>query len=222
MAPPAPWTLRQSSRPRPASPRSTSSAASRCSSWRRRSRACRSAGAGVPRRPRRVLRLPHARPPRVGRLLAVGPDPAVVHVHGRRGAAVLDRRAGGPRGERSAGMFGHALVPRAAAGRARRLPALAGARRRRTSRSRTCSRRSASATCSCSCWLDAARACSGRRPVAILVGYWAAFALYPLPPAGFDYATVGVPRRLAAPPAPASPPTGTRTPTSAHAFDRGS
>ena len=26
----------------------------------------------------------------------------------------------------------------------------------------------------------------------ILVGYWAAFALYPLPPAGFDYASVGV------------------------------
>jgi len=27
----------------------------------------------------------------------------------------------------------------------------------------------------------------------ILVGYWAAFVLYPLPPAGFDYAAVGVP-----------------------------
>src|SRR5712691_9665356 len=27
----------------------------------------------------------------------------------------------------------------------------------------------------------------------ILVGYWAAFALYPLPPTGFDTATVGVP-----------------------------
>jgi heparan-alpha-glucosaminide N-acetyltransferase len=27
----------------------------------------------------------------------------------------------------------------------------------------------------------------------ILVGFWAAFALYPLPPAGFDYASVGVP-----------------------------
>jgi len=27
----------------------------------------------------------------------------------------------------------------------------------------------------------------------ILVGYWVAFALYPLPPAGFDYAAVGVP-----------------------------
>jgi predicted acyltransferase len=29
--------------------------------------------------------------------------------------------------------------------------------------------------------------------IAILVGYWAAFALYPLPPAGFDTTTVGVP-----------------------------
>jgi predicted acyltransferase len=28
--------------------------------------------------------------------------------------------------------------------------------------------------------------------VAILVGFWAAFALYPLPPASFDYASVGV------------------------------
>jgi len=27
----------------------------------------------------------------------------------------------------------------------------------------------------------------------ILIGYWAAFALYPLPPAGFDYSSVGVP-----------------------------
>jgi predicted acyltransferase len=29
--------------------------------------------------------------------------------------------------------------------------------------------------------------------VVIVVGYWIAFVLYPLPPAGFDYATVGVP-----------------------------
>jgi heparan-alpha-glucosaminide N-acetyltransferase len=29
--------------------------------------------------------------------------------------------------------------------------------------------------------------------VAILAGFWAAFALYPAPPAGFDYAAVGVP-----------------------------
>ena len=28
---------------------------------------------------------------------------------------------------------------------------------------------------------------------AILIGYWAVFALHPLPPAGFDYASVGVP-----------------------------
>ena len=33
----------------------------------------------------------------------------------------------------------------------------------------------------------------GAAAVAILVGYWAAFALYPLPPAGFDTTTVGVP-----------------------------
>ena len=36
--------------------------------------------------------------------------------------------------------------------------------------------------------------------VAILVGYWAAFALYPLPPPGFDWTSVGVPAGLAAPP----------------------
>jgi predicted acyltransferase len=29
--------------------------------------------------------------------------------------------------------------------------------------------------------------------VAILVGFWAAFVIYPLPPAGFDYPSVGVP-----------------------------
>src|SRR5690348_10570907 len=29
--------------------------------------------------------------------------------------------------------------------------------------------------------------------VAILVAFWAAFVVYPLPPAGFDYASVGVP-----------------------------
>jgi heparan-alpha-glucosaminide N-acetyltransferase len=29
--------------------------------------------------------------------------------------------------------------------------------------------------------------------ILILIGYWAAFALYPLPPAGFDYSSVGVP-----------------------------
>jgi len=30
--------------------------------------------------------------------------------------------------------------------------------------------------------------------LAILIGYWAAFALYPLPPEGFDYKSVGVPQ----------------------------
>src|SRR5439155_2514967 len=29
--------------------------------------------------------------------------------------------------------------------------------------------------------------------IAILVGFWAAFVMYPLPPAGFDYTKVGVP-----------------------------
>ena len=29
--------------------------------------------------------------------------------------------------------------------------------------------------------------------MAILIGYWAAFALYPLPPSDFDYQKVGVP-----------------------------
>jgi predicted acyltransferase len=28
----------------------------------------------------------------------------------------------------------------------------------------------------------------------ILFGYWLAWAIYPLPPANFDYATVGVPQ----------------------------
>ena len=40
----------------------------------------------------------------------------------------------------------------------------------------------------------ASRARAGRwRSSVILVGFWAAFVAYPLPPAGFDYASVGVP-----------------------------
>ncbi len=73
-----------------------------------------------------VLRRRHARAPRVGRRDAVGPDPAVVHVHGRRGAAVL-----GGQPARARRCLRHAVPPRpvavAAAGRARHLPALAGA-----------------------------------------------------------------------------------------------
>ena len=45
------------------------------------------------------------------------------------------------------------------------------------------------------------RARSGSPPAAVLVGYWAAFVLYPLPPAGFDTALRRRPRRLAASPA---------------------
>ena len=41
--------------------------------------------------------------------------------------------------------------------------------------------------------LPARRAISGSRSAVILVGYWAAFALYPLPGPDFDYAAVGVP-----------------------------
>ena len=56
----------------------------------------------------------------------------------------------------------------------------------------------------------------------ILVGYWALFALYPLPGRGLRLAK----RRRVAPTGsttwPASPRTGTRTPTSAWAFDSGS
>ena len=48
----------------------------------------------------------------------------------------------------------------------------------------------------------------------ILVGYWAAFALYPSPGPDFDYAAVGVsPNGPRSANSPASPPTGTRTPT---------
>ena len=95
---------------------------------------------------------------RVGRLLAARPDPAVVLVPGRRGAAVLDGARALARGQ----SFGAHVVPRALAGaaarRARRLPALGRARRRRTSPSKTRSRRSASATRSCSCSGSARRA----------------------------------------------------------------
>ena len=53
---------------------------------------------------------------------------------------------------------------------------------------------------------------------AILVGFWAAFVAYPLPPAGFDYPSVGVPADW-----PhlyrGSSPTSTRTRTSSWAFD---
>ena len=48
----------------------------------------------------------------------------------------------------------------------------------------------------------------------ILVGYWAAFALYPLPGPGFDWAAAGVDRPTGRTTTRASRRTGTRTPTS--------
>ena len=68
----------------------------------------------------------------------------------------------------------------------------APASRKPTSRSKTRSPRSASATDSCSCSAFVPCAISGSRSGVILVGYWAAFALYPLPGPDFDYANVGV------------------------------
>src|SRR5437773_2165109 len=53
---------------------------------------------GIPRQPVLAVPRPSHRARRLGRLLALGPDPAVVHVHGRRLAAVLDR---GPAGARA-------------------------------------------------------------------------------------------------------------------------
>ena len=47
----------------------------------------------------------------------------------------------------------------------------------------------------------------------ILVGYWAAFALYPLPDSEFDYAAVGVPAGAGLTTRPGSRRTGTRTAT---------
>ena len=43
----------------------------------------------------------------------------------------------------------------------------------------------------CSCWDSARPAINGLRLALLLVGYWAAFALYPLPAADFDYAQGG-------------------------------
>ena len=65
--------------------------------------------AAVSRQRTRPLSRRHARSPGVGRLRAVGPDSALVHVHGRRGAALLDRQ---PPGE------GPVLRPHAGAQRA--------------------------------------------------------------------------------------------------------
>ena len=48
---------------------------------------------------------------------------------------------------------------------------------------------------------------------AILFGYWLAWALYPAPGPGFDWAAVGVPADWHDTSSPASPRTGTRTAT---------
>ena len=66
------------------------------------------------------------------------------------------------------------------------------AARRPISRSRTRSARSAWATRSCLCWHFTRDESSGPRLAVILVGYWGAFALYPLPGPAFDFAAVGV------------------------------
>ncbi len=62
-----------------------------------------------------------------------------------------------------------------------------------TSPSKTRSPRSASATPSPSCSPSVSRDGNGPPFGAILFFYWLAWALYPLPPANFDYAQVGVP-----------------------------
>ena len=67
------------------------------------------------------------------------------------------------------------------------------AARRPISRLRIRSARSAWATRFCSCWLFARGEFSGPRCRVILIGYWGAFALYPLPGPAFDFNAVGVP-----------------------------
>ena len=46
---------------------------------------------------------------------------------------------------------------------------------------------------SCSCWDFTSLRVQVGVFVVLLVAFWAAFVAYPLPPAGFDYARVGVP-----------------------------
>ena len=146
-------------------------------------------------------------------MLAPRPDPARLLVPGGGGAAVLARGAREPRRQPRADDRPR-LLAGPDAGRCSASSCARSAGRRPTSRSRTRCRRSAWATSSCSCSaLRPRRATSGWRSRSILVGYWAAFALYPAAPAGFDCDAVGVPAGLAAALRPASPPTGTRTPT---------
>ena len=172
--------------------RSTPTAASSCWRWPPPGSSLAKVAQVVPRQPHlAVPRLPD-RPRRLGRLRLLGPDPAVVHVHGRRGHAVLvrqPRRQGrlalGQRRSRrlplgrcssSSGVF---LSSNGEPPDQLHLRQRADADRPGLCRSCTC------------CWA-AAGSCSWRRLAAILVGYTALFALYPLPAAGFDYGKVGV------------------------------
>ena len=106
--------------------------------------------------------------------------------------SIASRRA---RGESFGRMLAHAVCRAADAHRAGRSSCDRRAGRRPTSRSRTCWRRSASATSSCSCSPGRGHACSGPRRSLILAGYWAAFALYPLPPHGLRHHDASACRR---------------------------
>ena len=138
----------------------------------------------------------HARA--VAGVLASRSDSAGVFVPGRRVAAILDRE---PQ-QQGRELQAHARSRRLAQRRAdppRHLPPLARRARGPTGRSRTRSRRSASATRSCFSLAFASLRVQVIAFVTLLVGFWAAFVLYPLPSPGFDYTQVGVPAGLAAP-----------------------
>lgn len=66
-------------------------------------------------------------------------------------------------------------------------------RNKRSSASPTYSSKSAWAIPSSSCWPACCLRTQAIAAAAILILYWAAFALYPLPAAGFDYSSVGLP-----------------------------
>ena len=129
----------------------------------------------------------------MGRLLAPRHDPAVVLVPGRRGVAVLAGRPAGAGtiarqddGACASGDRWYWSSSGSSSGLDRPPPDQFHVRGHPSARS-------AWATRSCSCWLFARCASSGSRWSLILVGYWAAFALYPLPGPDFDYPAVGVP-----------------------------
>ena len=125
----------------------------------------------------------------VDRLLVLGSDPAVVHVHGGRGGAVFERppplSPGSRLGFASCTSSGRSASSSCSASSCRRT-----ARRSPTSRSSMCSRRSASAI-RCCIWsarrpvVARTRAsgsnCSARAVLVILVSYGVWFALYSTP-----------------------------------------